>query len=387
MKKVRVLLIAIGGYGTNYYKELVEKNVTSVQVEGVCEVMKDVDEKFPLLKEKGIPVYHSPEEFYREHQADLAVIASPMHLHFEQTKYCLEHGSNVMLEKPVCTSIEDAEELQRIEEATGHFVCVGYQWNYDRQVWALKQDILAGKFGKPVSMKAMHALRRGDVYYRRNNWAGKIRVGNYTVNDSPFNNANAHQFQNMTFLLGERMDSAARIGSVEAELYRANSSIENFDTAAVHATTESGVDLYYYTTHNEDIKEFGPFVEYEFEKATIYYGKDFGEGPVKAYVAVWKDGTKESYAGIDRGDRLQKLYDALECTEKGGHPTCTIQCALPHLKTVLELAKLPIRQIREEELEHVEEDGIHYCEIRNLRDIFTTCYNSRQMPSETGVCW
>ena len=387
MEKIKVLLVAIGGYGMNYYKELVEKNVTFVHVEGICEVMPDIYEKFPLLKERNIPVYHSPEDFYREHTADLAVISSPMHLHFVQTKCCLEHGSNVMLEKPVCTSMEDAQELLRIERETGHFVSIGYQWNHDRQVWALKKDIMAGKFGRPVSMKAMHALRRGDIYYKRNNWAGKITVGSCAINDSPFNNASAHQFQNMTFLLGKEMDRAEEVAQVEAELYRANPMVENFDTAAVHGVTASGVDLYYYTTHAVDIREFGPCVEYEFENAVVYYGKDFGEGPVKGYVAVWADGSIESYAHIDKGDRLQKFYDAAECTIHGGHPVCTIQCAIPHLEAVLKLAKLPIRPIRAEEMIHVEEDGIHFCEIRNLRNKFTTCYTNRQMPSEAGICW
>ena len=41
-----------------------------------------------------------------------------------------------------------------------------------------------------------------------------------------------------------------------------------------------------------------------------------------------------------------------------GQPVCTIQCAIPHLEAVLKLSELPIRQIREEKLEHVQEEGI-----------------------------
>ncbi|MCO7110464.1 hypothetical protein NIA69_16875 [Gemmiger formicilis] len=79
---------------------------------------------------------------------------------------------------------------------------MGYQLNYSRDVLALKQDILDGRFGKPIYMKALHAMRRGDKYYARNSWAGHIDVKGCAVNDSPFNNACAHQFQVMTFLLG-----------------------------------------------------------------------------------------------------------------------------------------------------------------------------------------
>ena len=35
-------------------KELTEKNVTGVQIEGVCEVMPGIQERFPVIKEKSI---------------------------------------------------------------------------------------------------------------------------------------------------------------------------------------------------------------------------------------------------------------------------------------------------------------------------------------------
>ena len=207
------------------------------------------------------------------------------------------------------------------------------------------------------------------------------------VNDSPFNNASAHQFQVMTFLLGQTLETAADLKKVSGELYRANCHVENFDTAAVRVETEDGTPIYYYTTHDMAEKNIGPFAEYQFEKGTIYFGKDFGDGPVKEYTAVMNGGTVISYGDIPKGERLQKLYDAIECCMNGKTPVCTVQCAIPHLRAVLELAKLPIRQIAEEQLEHVEEDGDSFCQIRNLKEIYVTCYKNNQMPSEVGADW
>lgn len=48
METVRILLIAIGGYGANYMKELTEKNVTNVKIEGICEVMPGLRNDFQL---------------------------------------------------------------------------------------------------------------------------------------------------------------------------------------------------------------------------------------------------------------------------------------------------------------------------------------------------
>lgn len=387
MKKVKVLLVGIGGYGANYIKELTEKNVTSAVIEGICEVMPDVEKIYPVIKEESIPVYKAPEEFYKEHQADLAIISTPIHLHYNQIITCLKHGSNVLTEKPVCTTVEGAEELIALEKETGHFIAVGYQLNYSGDVLALKRDILDGKYGRPIYMKALHAMSRGENYYNRNNWAGRIEVHGCAVNDSPFNNACAHQFQNMTFLLGTDMDRAADISAVEAELYRANNQVENFDTAAVCARTAGQVPVYYYTTHDLEDKKLGPVCEYKFENAVIYYGKDYGNGPVMDYVVEMNDGSTFSYGTVAKGERLQKLYDTLDCVQNGGHPVCTVQCGIPHLEVVSELAKMPVRQIGEENLEHVEVDGDRFCRIRNLKKIFLTCYENQEMPSKVGADW
>ena len=96
---------------------------------------------------------------------------------------------------------------------------------------------------------------------------------------------------------------------------------------------ENGTDLYYYTTHDLAEKKLGPVCEYRFEKGTVYFGKDFGNGPVNEYVAVLEDGTTWSYGDIPKGERLQKFYDAIDCVREGGHPVCTIRCAICLLYT------------------------------------------------------
>jgi predicted dehydrogenase len=385
----KIMLAGIGGYGKGYVKELTEKEASlpSVSIAGVCEVMPDVYERFPILKEKGIPVFSSPEEFFRKEHCDLAVLSTPIHLHYPQIRTCLEAGANVLTEKPVCTSVEDAEDLIRISERTGHFISVGYQLNYSKDVLKLKEDILNGVFGKPVSMKTLHCMKRGMKYYGRNNWAGKITVNGVRVNDSPVNNACAHQLQNMTFLLGKTMDDAVDFKDVKAELYRANPHVENFDTAAILAHTADGTEIRYYTTHALSDDNIGPVSEYRFEKGTVWYGMDFGEGPVNDYVASMNDGSVINYAGISKGERLQKLYDAIACTENGGHPVCTVRCAIPHLELVNQLSEFSVRPVDPGQVECVktEEDTFYY--IRSLHEIFAKCFEQGKFPSEIGAQW
>ena len=381
---VRVLLLGVCGYGSNYIKEISERDIPGVRIEGICEVVPNVADLYPIIREQNIPIYKSPEEFYREHQADLAVVSTPIHLHYQQIVTCLQNGSNVLTEKPVCTSVQGARKLEELERQTGKFISVGYQLNYSRDVLALKQDILSGKFGKPVSMKALHAMRRGDKYYARNGWAGRIAVNNCAVNDSPFNKACAHQFQIMTFLLGDRMDRAMELARVEAEPYKANRHVENFDAIAIHAETVNRVPVWYFTAHALQEKKLGPVAEYRFEKGTVYFGRDYGSGPKAEYVYEGDDGTVTDYGKIAKGERLQKFYDAIQAVRTGSRPVCTVQCAIPHLEAVEQIARIPIVQVPEPWMQDLHEEDDTFHTIKDLQKTFTWCYTHQEMPSSVG---
>jgi predicted dehydrogenase len=387
MDIVRVLLVGVCGYGANYINEISEARPEGVRISGIVEVKEGIEELYPIIREQSIPVYKSVEDFYKEHEADLAVIATPIHLHFEQIRCCIRHGSSVLTEKPVCTSVEGARKLQEDEKQYGKFISVGYQLDYSRDVQALKRDILTGRLGRAVSMKCLHACRRGEKYYRRNGWAGKISVNGCAVNDSPFNNACAHQFQIMTFLLGDAFDEAAELKCVTGEVYRGNPGVENFDIAAVKAVSRSGVPIFYYTGHPCREKKIGPEARYTFEKGTVYYGHDFGEGPVNEYVLQKNDGNLVNYGAVEKGARLQKFYDAIRAVREHGRPVCTVQCAIPHLQAVEALADLPVTDIPEKEVDVVTEDGETFHEVKRFKEIFQTCYENQLMPSEVTDSW
>lgn len=391
MEQVRVLLAGIGGYGRIYLNGWEQMNDPSVTIEGVCEIKPGMEEIFPVIKEKNIPVYHSLEEFYKEHQADLAILATPIHLHHQQVLTCMDHGSNVLVEKPVCAMSWEAQELIEKEKETGLFAAVGYQMNYSLIMRELKQDILDGKFGKPLFFKTLHAYRRGWRYYHRNNWAGKICVDGHTVNDGPVSNSNAHQFQNMLFLLGETMDTAAKAVDVKAELYRANPEVENYDTAAFCVMTDRQIPVYYYTAHGCREAELGPCSEFHFEHAVVYLGRDFGQGTDMQYVAEWKDGRRKVYGEViytgSSQSSLQKMHDAIQCARQGGRPVCTVETAKSHLDVVEALAKMPILPVKEEQLEWWELDGDRLLHIRNLEAVFNECFEKNILPSEAGAGW
>ena len=68
-----------------------------------------------------------------------------------------------------------------------------------------KRHILEGTIGTLESVKCMVMWPRDHAYYKRNNWAGRLMVGDTQVNDSPYNNAVAHDLMMMLFQAGDRV--------------------------------------------------------------------------------------------------------------------------------------------------------------------------------------
>ena len=81
----------------------------------------------PFLLEHGIPVYREIEQFYEEHDADLAVISTPIPLHFEQVVKCLKHGSDVLIENRCAAVLKKHWRWHTDREGNWSFVAVGYQ--------------------------------------------------------------------------------------------------------------------------------------------------------------------------------------------------------------------------------------------------------------------
>lgn len=375
MKKARLLLVGIGGYGENYIKEVFERNIENAELVAVADPFIDKSAYKDMLIEKKIPIYKSPEAFFLAgNKADLTVIASPIHTHYDYIITALSNGSNVLVEKPVTISLDKMESLIEAEKKSGLFVAVGYQLCFARDVLELKRRVISGEFGKPVRMKAIRMMRRGDKYYARTGWAGKLSCHGEFVFDSPVSNACAHQIQAMLFFLGTSMEMTGNVKSVDGVLYKARPDIENFDAASLCIHTEEDVDLYYYTAHCCDEKKVGPLIEMEFEKATIKSEND-------NFWIEYKDPAraKEDLTGFPKGERLQKLYDSLSAALNGTRPSVTLATSLAHIKCVLETEKIPV-YIRYDAEKKTADDGDSYWAIKDLAKEYMDAYDSWSLP-------
>lgn len=372
MDKVKVLLVGVGGYGEHYLKEFLNVGIDKAELVAIADPFFEKSVFKEEVERRNIPVFSSPEEFFEKgNRVNLTVISSPIHTHIDYTSLALRYKSNVLVEKPVDIEESNIDRLIKEEKESGLFVAVGYQLCFARDVIALKKDILSGMFGKPIRMKTTRMMRRGDIYYSRNGWAGKLKCHGIDVFDSPLANACAHQIENLIYLLGDKMETTCKVTGIEGCLFKGRPSIENFDACSVKIKTDIGVDAYFWTSHSIDESGVGPFSEIEFENATIYEDKN-------KFKAVFKDGTVKDYSTIDKGVYLQKLYDSIDCCLTGERPSCTLITSKEHAKVVKMAEKLPL-YIRYDAVRKETEDGDGYYVVPKMVEQFLEDYNAWQL--------
>ena len=153
MKQTSILLIGVGGYGRTYTDLLLNQlDKSCFPVVGVVDPFAPQSPLFNRIQEEKIPCYNTPEEFYREHDADLAVISTPIHLHAGQVIAAMEHGSHVLCEKPLVPRLQDLTPIREAMARTGKQLSVGFQWSFSDVMLQIKRAILAGDYGAPLRL-------------------------------------------------------------------------------------------------------------------------------------------------------------------------------------------------------------------------------------------
>src|SRR5262245_42348038 len=170
---VKVALAGISGYGDSYLGALLpSERAKGFELVGVVDPMPQRCRRLPELAARQIPLHESMDGLFADTAVDLMLIVTPTHLHAPQTCLALSHGANVLCEKPVAATVGDAMRMLELQRTVKGFAAIGYQWSFSAAVQLLKRDIMAGKFGKPLRMKAVALFPRPISYFKRNDWAG-----------------------------------------------------------------------------------------------------------------------------------------------------------------------------------------------------------------------
>ncbi len=125
---LKVAVIGVGSQGRHHIKFL-------KQIEGV-EATLLVDRDPGKAKQAGEEFQIPSAQSYREHLSafDAAIVAVPTIDHFSIASELIEAGKHVLIEKPVTTTVEEAERLVALAERNGRIAQVGFPERFNPAV-------------------------------------------------------------------------------------------------------------------------------------------------------------------------------------------------------------------------------------------------------------
>lgn len=115
----------------------------------VCDV--NADKAREVAAEVGAQyVCTDYEQLVRRDEIDAVSIALPDHLHREACEAALAAGKHVLLEKPMATSVADAEAIVAAWEAAGAKLMINWSNRWQVPFAQIKEALDEGKLGEPL---------------------------------------------------------------------------------------------------------------------------------------------------------------------------------------------------------------------------------------------
>jgi predicted dehydrogenase len=107
-----------------------------------------------LAKKYGIPrVFHDYKEMLRETEIEMVTIAAPNYLHAEMTRDVANAGKHVVCEKPMCMTLEEADEMIAVCKKQGVLLLYAEELFFAPKYVKAKEMANQGAFGKVYLVK------------------------------------------------------------------------------------------------------------------------------------------------------------------------------------------------------------------------------------------
>lgn len=127
MDKVRAAVIGAGHFAYRVHIPALAAR-PEVVLDSVC---RRGAQELELIRKTFGFAFASPDwRAILSREIDIAVIASPHHLHYEQALAFLDHGCHVLVEKPMCLDPAQAWHLVEVARARGRHLVVAHGWHY-----------------------------------------------------------------------------------------------------------------------------------------------------------------------------------------------------------------------------------------------------------------
>ncbi len=159
-KKVKVGIVGCGWIAGSHLKAYLK--MEDVEIVAAADIIPGKAEKF-LAKYgvEGVRCYLSHKDMIDNEDLDAVSICTYNCQHAEPAIYALEHGVNVMLEKPFTVTLDEAVAVMKAEKKSGKILTIGFQPRMSENMQMIKKIVQSGELGDIYYLQAGGGRRRG----------------------------------------------------------------------------------------------------------------------------------------------------------------------------------------------------------------------------------
>ena len=148
---INVCIIGYGYWGPNLCRNF--SNADGYNVSTIC----DLDIKKLAIAKKNYPsvkIYKDFKEAIHSNKYELIILATPTSTHYSLAKFILNKSIHLLVEKPLCLSVEHHFKLNKIAKKNNVKIFVDFPFIFSGSVKYVKNIISNKKFGKLKSIES-----------------------------------------------------------------------------------------------------------------------------------------------------------------------------------------------------------------------------------------
>ena len=198
---MKYALIGCGRIAPNHLEAAINNNL---EIVGLCDIEdSNIDVllgKLEIEKDK-YRRYNDYKEMLVNEKPELVAIATESGKHAEIALDCLDYNCNLIIEKPIALSLEDADKIIEKSKEKGLVVCANHQNRFNKSIKKIRQALDNGDFGKLLHGTAHIRWNRGQEYYTQAPWRGT-----WAQDGGALMNQCIHNIDLLRWMMGDEVD-------------------------------------------------------------------------------------------------------------------------------------------------------------------------------------
>ncbi|MFX0066531.1 MAG: Gfo/Idh/MocA family protein [Candidatus Hermodarchaeota archaeon] len=169
---IRTAIVGMGIRG-NLFARGLNQNPSTTLV-GVCDI--NSQSLTSASKNWGVPGFKDFEELLKKQSPEAVIICTPDFAHYKYVITAANHGINILVEKPLATSKEEAREMMAAVQTQGVICQVAFENRWNPPFVQVKEAIKSDKLGE---ISVINAKLNDTLFVPTQmlKWAGKSTVG------------------------------------------------------------------------------------------------------------------------------------------------------------------------------------------------------------------